>query len=102
MAGVRRRRSDQSHWTMRILTITTLYPNSEAPVHGVFVENRLRKLVDTGRLQAVVVAPVPWFPFVGRSFGHYGRLARVPTTETRHGLPITHPRFALIPKLSMS
>ena len=29
---------------MNILTITTLYPNTEQERHGVFVENRLRKL----------------------------------------------------------
>ena len=35
---------------MRILTVTTLYPNAEAPSHGVFVENRLLQLVQSGRL----------------------------------------------------
>ena len=87
---------------MRILTISTLYPNAEAPTHGVFVENRLRQLAKVTGLKASVVAPVPWFPFRARIFGRYGQMARVPNTENRHGLHITHPRFALIPKLSMA
>jgi glycosyltransferase involved in cell wall biosynthesis len=87
---------------MRILTITTLYPNAEAPTHGVFVENRLLQLVKTGRLEATVVAPVPWFPFSSRAFGRYGQMARIPAAETRHGLQVTHPRFMLLPKVGMS
>jgi glycosyltransferase involved in cell wall biosynthesis len=87
---------------MKILTITTLYPNAEAPTHGVFVENRLLQLVKTGQLEATVVAPVPWFPFASSVFGRYGQMARVPTAETRHGLQITHPRFVLLPRLGMS
>ena len=87
---------------MRILTISTLYPNMEAPIHGVFVENRLRQLVKTRRLKATVVAPVPWFPFKASIFGRYAQMARVPSTETRHGLQVDHPRFAIVPKIGMS
>ena len=87
---------------MRILTITTLYPNSETPAHGVFVENRLRQLLKSGLVEATVVAPVPWFPFGAGLFGRYGQMARVPLVEKRHGVLVSHPRFALIPKLGMS
>jgi len=85
---------------LNIITYSTLYPNAATPVHGVFVENRLRHLVDTGKVSARVVAPVPWFPFGHRLFGHYGEFARCPAEETRHGLRITHPRYPVIPKLS--
>jgi glycosyltransferase involved in cell wall biosynthesis len=87
---------------VRILTITTLYPNAQMPSHGVFVENRLRQLVKTGRLQATVVAPVPWFPFGSSIFGRYGQTTKIPTTEKRHGLRVDHPRFIVVPKLGMS
>ena len=73
---------------MRILTVTTLYPNIEFPNHGVFVENRLRQLVKTGRVAATVVAPVPWFPFGSRVFKTYGDMARIPASELRHGLRV--------------
>ena len=87
---------------MRILTVTTLYPNAEAQNHGVFVENRLRQLLKSGLVEATVVAPVPWFPFGAGVFGRYGQMARIPVVEKRHGVPVSHPRYALIPKLGMS
>src|SRR4051794_13201752 len=87
---------------MRILTITGLYPNAQQPLHGIFVENRLRQLACTSPIEARVVAPVPWFPFASELFGKYGQLARVSPIETRHGLTISHPRFLQIPKLGMS
>lgn len=84
---------------LKILTYTTLYPNSEAPSHGVFVENRLRHLSASGQVSTRVVAPVPWFPFSHRAFGRYGAHARVPGHETRHGLEVSHPRYPVIPKV---
>ena len=54
---------------MRILTFSTLYPSAADPVHGVFVENRLRNLVASGQVEARVLAPVPWFPFRAAVFG---------------------------------
>ena len=47
---------------MRILTFSTIYPNAARPNHGVFVATRLRHLLESGRVEARVVAPVPWFP----------------------------------------
>ena len=87
---------------MRILTFTTLYPSAERPQHGIFVETRLRKLVESGAVEARVVAPVPWFPFGAPRFGSYGQLARVPRRENRFGLSVEHPRYPLPPKIGMS
>lgn len=86
---------------MKILVFTSLYPNEVDPVFGVFVENRLRHfLADTGH-EAVVVAPVPWFPFKGKRWGRYGKYARVPQKEVRHGITVYHPRYLVIPKVGM-
>lgn len=87
---------------MKIVTFTTLYPNAEKPGHGIFVETRLRQLVASGRVQARVVAPVPWFPSQHPRFGQYASFARVPHTEQRHGLEVQHPRYLLLPKVGMS
>lgn len=87
---------------MRILTFTTLYPNAEQPAHGVFVEHRLRHLVQSGKLEARVVAPIPWFPFKGARFGRYGTFARAPQRELRHGIEVLHPRYPVIPKVGMT
>ncbi|HKD36042.1 MAG TPA: glycosyltransferase family 4 protein, partial [Pirellulales bacterium] len=86
---------------IRILTFTTLFPNAAFPNHGVFVENRLRHLVATGRATSRVVAPVGFVPFDSPIFGAHAANARVPRTETRHGLSIQHPRQLIIPKIGM-
>ncbi|HEY3911025.1 MAG TPA: glycosyltransferase [Stellaceae bacterium] len=62
----------------------------------------MRKLVESGRVEARVVAPCPWFPFVSERFGGYSAMARVPREEIRHGLHIDHPRYPLLPKIGMS
>jgi glycosyltransferase involved in cell wall biosynthesis len=86
---------------MKILSFTTLYPNAVQPIHGIFVENRLRHLAAAG-VDLKVVAPVPWFPFSGAWAGRYARCARVPARERRHGLDILHPRYPAIPKIGMT
>ncbi|MDX2222419.1 MAG: glycosyltransferase family 4 protein [Rhodospirillaceae bacterium] len=87
---------------MRILTFSSLYPNREQPIHGVFVENRLRHLLKQPGVSSEVVAPVPWFPLHHAMFGEYAKYARIPSHEVRHGIDIHHPRFALIPRVGMS
>jgi teichuronic acid biosynthesis glycosyltransferase TuaC len=87
---------------LRLLTFTTLFPNSEQPNHGMFVENRLRYLIASGEAESVVVAPVPYFPSTARRFGDWARYARVDRQEMRHGLAIHHPRFPVIPRVGMS
>ncbi|MEM9422827.1 MAG: glycosyltransferase family 4 protein, partial [Pseudomonadota bacterium] len=86
---------------MRVLSLTTLYPDPARPRHGIFVENRLRALKALGH-DIRVVAPVPFFPFKGELFGDYGRFAAVPATDERYGIHITHPRYVLPPKLGMN
>ena len=87
---------------LRLLTVTTLYPNAAAPSHGIFVENRLRALVSSGAVDLKVIAPVPWFPSANPVFGRYAAHARVPAAEDRHGIALTHPRYLTIPRIGMS
>jgi len=86
----------------RLLVFTSLYPNAAQPRHGMFVEERLRHLLDSDRITATVVAPVPWFPFKHQRFGAYSAFARAPKREYRHGVQILHPRYPVIPKVGMS
>jgi glycosyltransferase involved in cell wall biosynthesis len=80
---------------VRLLTLTTLFPNVRQPRHGIFVANRLRRLCDTGRVEATVVAAVPWFP------GAYRDRARIPDTENIAGFNVRHPRYLNIPRVGM-
>jgi glycosyltransferase involved in cell wall biosynthesis len=87
---------------MKILTFSTLFPNNAQPSHGIFVETRLRHLLKSGKVDARVVAPVPWFPFKDDRFGRYAAFARVAGEEQRSGLRVDHPRYPLLPKLGMT
>jgi teichuronic acid biosynthesis glycosyltransferase TuaC len=80
---------------VRLLTMTTLFPNGGQPRHGIFVANRLRRLCDTGRVEATVVAAVPWFPCV------YRDRAGIPETESIAGFNVRHPRYLNIPGVGM-
>jgi glycosyltransferase involved in cell wall biosynthesis len=87
---------------LRILTFSTLYPNSLQPVHGIFVENRLRHLIASGQVESRVVAPVAWSPLRHPRFGSFSRPSRIPELEIRHDISVHHPRYAVIPKIGMT
>lgn len=87
---------------MKILVFSTLYPNSMQSRHGIFVEQRLRKLLALEKLEAKVVAPVPWYPLPQKLFSTYDVYAQVPNFEQRYGIDIIHPRYPSIPKIGMT
>jgi teichuronic acid biosynthesis glycosyltransferase TuaC len=87
---------------MKILLFSSLFPSAQRPIHGIFVETRLRELVKTGQVQAKVVAPVPWFPSTHPRFGEYAQFAATPQLEQRNGLEVHHPRYLLLPKIGMN
>lgn len=87
---------------VRTLLFSTLYPSSARPLHGVFVETRLRELLQRGGVQTRVVAPVPWFWSTDERHGAYAAMARTPRHEQRHGIEVYHPRFVRLPKVGMS
>lgn len=101
VAGAPLRRHDAASPPIKLLTFSTLYPNAAKPTHGVFVENRLRHLVEGGAMTSTVVAPVPWFPSRSGRFGDWALHAAVPREERRHGLRVLHPRYAAPPRLGM-
>src|SRR5262245_57354939 len=88
--------------TIETVTFTTLYPNSQQPNHGIFVENRLRQLVSRQRVSSRVLAPVPWFPSASSLFGRYSKFAKVESAEVRAGLRVYHPKYFLPPKVGMT
>jgi len=87
---------------LRTLLFSTLYPSAERPVHGIFVETRLRELLKTGEVETRVVAPVPWFPSTHPRWGERAAMARTPWHEQRDGVEVLHPRYPLVPKVGMT
>ena len=87
---------------MRTLLFSTLYPSSVRPIHGIFVETRLRELLKSGQVESRVIAPVPWFPSSSRRFGEYAQYAATPRFEQRNGVEVHHPRYFLPPRVGMN
>lgn len=87
---------------MRLLTLTTLYPNAVQIRNGIFVRERLHKLLGRYDLTATVIAPVPWFPFESARFGRFADFARVPKQESDGPVEVRHPRFVMVPRISES
>jgi glycosyltransferase involved in cell wall biosynthesis len=84
---------------MRILTFTSLFPNSQAPNFGIFVQQRISHFAARGN-QVQIIAPVPFVPKFLRG-DPAGHMATLPLVETIGGLTVHHPRYALVPKISM-
>lgn len=85
---------------MRILTYTSLFPNSQQPNHGIFVYQRVAHLARRPGNEVAVIAPVPYFPkwAPGESRRVFSRIAR---HEWMGELTVEHPRYPLVPKVSM-
>ena len=79
--------SEHEIQTMRVLTFTSLFPNSLAPNFGIFVRQRITHFADRGN-RVQVVAPVPYAPKSLRGTP-LGRMASLPQLETIGGLKFT-------------
>ena len=87
---------------IRTLLFSTLYPSSNRPGHGIFVETRLRQLLTSGVVESRVIAPVPWFPSRNPRFGEWSRFAATPQFEVHNSIEVWHPRYMLPPKVGMN
>jgi teichuronic acid biosynthesis glycosyltransferase TuaC len=84
---------------MRILTFTSLFPDALHPRHGLFVYQRMAAVAARGH-HVEVVAPRPYLPRWWRA-GRRGSLSGIPKQEQIGSLQVHHPRYGLIPKISM-
>jgi teichuronic acid biosynthesis glycosyltransferase TuaC len=84
---------------VKILVFTTLFPNNIWPNSGVFVKERMAAVARIEGCEVRVIAPVPYHPpvRVGKRWSH----SQVVREEVIDGLQVYHPRYFLIPKISM-
>ncbi len=87
---------------IRTLLFSTLYPSPSRPGHGIFVETRLRELLKAGKVQAKVLAPVPWFPSSNPRWGLWAKMAATPRQALHNGIEVRYPRYPLPPKVGMN
>jgi len=78
---------------VRVLVLSSVFPNCRQPNLGVFIRERMRRVAE--HCEVRVVAPVPWFPLDryvrGRLWGG------IPAVEQQDGLTVYHPRFVSVP-----
>ena len=85
---------------MRVLTYTSMFPNAMHPVLGVFIYQRLSHFSQRPGNEVEVISPVPYFPRWLR-FSRWQKQGLVPRQERVGGLTVHHPRYPLLPKVSM-
>jgi len=85
---------------MRILTFTSLFPNAVQPWHGSFVYQRVAHLARRAGNSVTVVAPVPFAPS-WISTQRWRAVNSIPARESFGELDVYHPRYFLLPKISM-
>ncbi|MBI4364106.1 MAG: glycosyltransferase family 4 protein [Candidatus Latescibacteria bacterium] len=85
---------------MNVLVFTTLFPNNVSPNHGVFVKARVQSFARREGQRVRVVSPVPVAPPFGH--GTWRQFSQIRRENDLDGLPVMHPRYALIPKVGMT
>jgi teichuronic acid biosynthesis glycosyltransferase TuaC len=83
---------------LRVLTLSSLFPQPHRPSFGIFVERQTAGLAARDDVELEVVAPVglPVWPLSRHR--HYAALGSLPATERWKGLAVHRPRFRVWPR----
>lgn len=82
---------------MKIITLTTLYPNALQPRHGIFVKNRLQAMDEIDNFNRQVIAPLPYNPHLRAFTSRYKFYEELPDAEIIDGIKVFHPRYYTLP-----
>ena len=82
---------------LRVLTLSTLYPDDTRPNFGPFVELQTRGLAAHPHVELQVMAPRGIPPVIGRFLPQYRALAALPSWELRNTVPVSRPIFPHVP-----
>ncbi len=82
---------------LRVLTLSTLFPDATRPNFGGFVERQTLSLAAHPDVDLKVVAPIGLPPGILSRFRHYAPLAKLPYRESWKGVDIHRPRFTALP-----
>ena len=83
--------------TLRVLTLSTLFPDATRPNFGVFVEKQVLTLAARPGVEVEVVAPIGLPPFPLSLGPRHRALRRLPRAETWKGVSVHRPRFTSLP-----
>lgn len=82
---------------LRVLTLSTLFPDASRPNFGVFVERQTLGLAAHPDVELRMIAPVGLPPWPLSRAGRYAALADLPEQEIWKGVPVWRPRFHNLP-----
>jgi len=85
--------------SLRVLTLSTLFPDATRPNFGLFVERQTRELAERDGVDVTVVAPRGIPPWPLSRHARYRALASLPAREAWHGLDVHRPRFPILPAI---
>lgn len=85
---------------LRVLTLSTLFPDATRPNFGVFVERQTLGLAALPDTEVRVIAPIGLPPFPLSRLSSHRALAALPRRETWKSLSVERPRFLNIPATS--
>ncbi len=84
---------------LRILSISTLYPNDLQPAFGIFVERQMQAVAKRGDVDLTLINPIGLPPFPLSLHPRYRRVRTVAQQELRSGVKVLRPHFTLLPKV---
>lgn len=84
---------------LRVLSLSTLYPNDQAPNFGVFIERQMQAVAKRDDVDLTLVNPIGLPPFPLSLHPRYRALRDLPAQEQRGGVTVLRPRFRLLPKI---
>ncbi|MGS1015959.1 glycosyltransferase [Allosphingosinicella humi] len=82
---------------LRVLTLSTLFPNQVEPILGGFVARQTLGLAALEDVAVEVVAPIGFGPWPLSRHPHYARRAGLAEQETWNGLTVHRPRYRVVP-----
>ncbi|RYY24383.1 MAG: glycosyltransferase family 4 protein [Sphingomonadales bacterium] len=82
---------------LRLLVLSTLFPDVTRPRFGSFVERQSLSLAERADTEVRVVAPLGIPPWPIRILPRYGALSALPARENWKGLEVYRPRFLNLP-----
>lgn len=82
---------------LRVLVLSTLFPDASRPNFGIFVERQTLSLAAREDAEVRVVAPLGVPPWPLRRHPRYAALAALPEHEDWKGVPVDRPRFLNLP-----
>lgn len=84
---------------LRVLTLTTLFPDASRPNFGIFVERQTLALTARGDIAVRIVAPLGIPPWPFGLLPRYRALTGLAARESWKGLEVHRPRFRNLPGL---